>query len=225
MPLEQRIVQLETDLAAAHEAIAERDKGIVSLEERFARLEARLMTSSENASLPPSKNPPHVKRGRKSGPTGNPPGGRPGHEPFTSVGVLDDAVNCVLDCPPARRCGYCTADPTDAPLVEDERLVTFDQLELLPLALHVTRYRRRRRQCGHCNRWTLADLPAGVGPGPFGPGLMAFIAALKCRYRLGLRPVAQLLSDMFGRRLSLGAVQSALETASEALSGPVAELA
>jgi transposase len=223
--LEQRIVQLETDLAAAHEAIAERDKRIVSLEERFARLEARLMTSSENSSLPPSKNPPHVKRGRTSGPSGNPPGGRPGHEPFTFSPVPDEAVGRTVKCPPASRCGYCTADLTDAPLVEDERVVSFDQLDLPPLALDVTRYHRRRRQCDHCRRWTLAELPAGVGPSPFGPGLLAFIAALTCRYRLGRRPVAQLLSELFGRRLSLGAIQGALESAGEALSAPVAELA
>jgi hypothetical protein len=92
-------------LAAAHEAIAERDKRNVSLEERFARIEARLMTSSENSSLLPSKNTPHVKRGRKSCPSGNPPGGRPGPKPFTFSPVPDEAVGRTVECPPASRCG------------------------------------------------------------------------------------------------------------------------
>ena len=53
---------------------------------------------------------------------------------------------------------------------------------------------------------------------------MAFIATLTIRYRLGRRPVAALLADLFGRRISPAAIQSALETASEAIAAAVAEL-
>lgn len=92
-------------LAAAQAAIVERDERIAGLEERLGKLESRLMTSSENSSLPPSKNPPHVKRGRKSGPSGNSPGGRPGHTPFTFSPVPDEAVGRTVECPSAPRCG------------------------------------------------------------------------------------------------------------------------
>lgn len=237
--LEERIVQLETELAsalelnekamaalaAAHAAIAERDARIASLEERFARLEARLMGNSTNSHVPPSKNPLHApKRGRSSRPTGKPPGGRPGHEPHTFAAIEPEAVTRRVDCDPAVRCDYCLADLSDAPLALGEDAKPFFLLDLPKLALDVTEYRRPRRACDHCQRHTVAPLPAGVGPSPFGPGLVAFIATLTIRYRLGRRPVAALLADLFGRRISPAAIQSALETASEAISEAVAEL-
>ena len=70
----------------------------------------------------------------------------------------------------------------------------------------------------------MAPLPPGVGPSPFGPGLVAFIANLTVRYRLGRRPVSELLHDLFGRHISTGAIQSALELASEAIAGAVEAL-
>jgi transposase len=223
--LEQRIVHLESELAAAHAAIAERDARIETLEERLARLEALLLTSSSNSSLPPSKNPPHVKRGGKSKPTGKPPGGQQGHKPHFFQAIDPQAVTRTVECEPAGRCGYCLADLSDAPLVESRDAVTFHQLDVPKLAFDVTAYLQRRRQCDHCHHWTLAPLPDGVSESPFGPGLVALIANLTIRYRLGRRPVAELIADLFGRRISVGAIQSALETASEAVAEAVAELA
>lgn len=221
--LEQRIVHLETELAIAHAAIAERDKRIETLEERLARLEARLNVSSANSSLPPSKNPPHVKPGRNSKPTGKPPGARPGHKPAT-FNVDPDAVTEHVECEPASRCDYCLAELADAPLVLGEPAKPFYQLEVPPMALNIIAYNRPRRQCDHCCRYTVAPLPAGVGPSPFGPNMVALIASLTVRYRLGRRPVAALLEDLFGRHISVGAIQSALETASDAVAEAVEAL-
>ena len=53
---------------------------------------------------------------------------------------------------------------------------------------------------------------------------MAFIATLTVRYRLGRRPVSELLAELFGRHISTGAIQSALELASDAIAGVVAGL-
>jgi uncharacterized coiled-coil protein SlyX len=67
--LEKRIVELEA-------AVAERDERISTLETRLAKIEALLMRSSANLGLLPSKNPPHVKPGRKN----KPAGGQNGHQ-------------------------------------------------------------------------------------------------------------------------------------------------
>jgi hypothetical protein len=53
---------------------------------------------------------------------------------------------------------------------------------------------------------------------------VSLIATLTIRYRLGRRPVSALLTDLFGRGISVGAIQSALETASAAVADVVAEL-
>lgn len=205
--------------------VVERDVLIASLADRLAALETRLMANSGNSHLPPSKNPLHApKRGRSSRPTGKPPGGRPGHEPHFFAVVEPEAVTRHVDCEPASRCDYCLADLSDAPLVTGEDAKPFFVFDLPKLALDVTAYRRPRRECDHCRRHTVAPLPVGVGPSPFGPGLVAFIATLTIRYRLGRRPVAALLADLFGRRISPAAIQSALETASDAIAEAVAEL-
>ena len=205
--------------------VAERDVLIASLAERLAALEARLNKTSSNPSVPPSKNPLHApKRGRSSGPTGKPPGGRPGHEPHTFAGIAPESVTRHIDCEPATRCDYCLADLADAPVVFGDDATPFYQLDLPTMALDITAYRRPRRACCDCHRHTVSPLPAGVGPSPFGPGLVAFIATLTIRYRMGRRPVSALLSDLFGRHISPAAIQSALETASDAISEAVAEL-
>lgn len=194
------------------------------LEARLARLEELLKRTSVNSSLPPSKNPPHVKAGRKSRPTGKPPGGQKGHEPHPFTAIEPGEVTRTETCPPARRCDYCLADLSGAPLVLGEPATPFYQFDLPDLKLAVTAFERPRRQCDHCQHWTVAPLPAGVGPSPFGPGLVAFIATLTVRYRLGRRPVSDLLADLFGRRISTGAIQSALELASEAIADAVAAI-
>lgn len=222
--LEQRIVQLEADLAAAHAMIAERDARILTLEERLAKLEALVMRSSENSSLPPSKNPPYVKRGRKSTPTGKPAGGQKGHDPHFFAAVEPGEVTRTVACAPATRCDYCLADMSEAPLLLGDEAAPFHQFELPKLKLDITAYRRPRRQCDHCHHFTVAPLPPGVGPSPFGPGLVAFIADLTVRYRLGRRPVSELLHELFGRQISTGAIQSALELASDAIAGAVEAL-
>lgn len=211
-------------LATAQAALVERDTRIASLEERLARLEARVKTSSENSSLPPSKNPPHVKPGRGSKPTGKPAGGQPGHAPHHFAAIDPADVTRTVECTPATRCDYCLADLTDAPLVLSPEPAVHHQLDVPPLALEVVAFVRPKRQCDHCQHWTTAPLPSGVKASPFGHRLVALIASLTIRYRLGRRPVAALLADLFGRGLSIGAIQTALESASAAVEGVVEEL-
>lgn len=211
--LQERIVELEA-------AVAKRDALIETLLERVSHLEARLNASSSNSSLPPSKNPPHVKPGRKTKPTGKPPGGRPGHKP-SFFSVEPDAVTRHVECEPAKRCDYCLADLSEGPVVLGEPAKPFYQLDVPPVVLSVIAYHRPRRQCDHCERHTVAPLPDGVGPSPFGHGLVALIATLTVRYRMGRRPVAALLEDLFGRRISVGAIQAALETAGDAVAEAV----
>ena len=216
--------RLRVTLAERDAALASALDRIAELEFALAKLEARLGISSSNSSLPPSKNPLHVKRGRKSEPTGKPAGGQKGHEPHHFAAVDPADVDRKIACPPAERCDYCQADLRDGPLVLGEPAAPFYRFDLPPLKLDVTAYLRPRRHCEHCDRFTVAPLPAGVGPSPFGPGLVSFIAMATIRYRLGRRPMSDLLAELFGRRISTGAIQSALELASEAIAAAVAAI-
>jgi transposase len=96
-------------------------------------------------------------------------------------------------------------------------------VELLPLAVRVTEYRMVARWCPPCGRRTRASLPPGVPRRPFGPRLTAVVAVLSGRYRLSRREVRQALQDLWGVRLSLGAVVRQEQAQSAALAAVVAE--
>ena len=70
-PQDQRIAELEVQLAQAHERIR-------SLEEENAELRARLGQNSTNSSRPPSQDPTQLRRKPKP-PSGRKRGGQPGH--------------------------------------------------------------------------------------------------------------------------------------------------
>jgi transposase len=96
-------------------------------------------------------------------------------------------------------------------------------VELLPLAVRVTEYQMVARWCPPCGRRTRASLPPGVPRRPFGPRLTAVVAVLSGRYRLSRREVRQALQDLWGVRLSLGAVVRQEQAQSAALAAVMAE--
>ena len=74
--------------------------------------------------------------------------------------------------------------------------------------------------CGHVTR---AKLPVEVPRGAFGPGVVAAVAVLMGVYRLSKRMVPDLMFDLFGLRMSVGAVVGCQQQASEAVARPVEE--
>ncbi len=97
-------------------------------------------------------------------------------------------------------------------------------VELLTLAGRVTEYQMVVRCCARWGRRTRASLPAGVPRRPFGPRLTAVVALLSGRYRLRRRAVRQALQDLWGVRLSLGAVVRQEQAQSAALAPVVQEV-
>jgi transposase len=143
--LQQQLRERDAALAAQSVALEAAYVRIAELETRLAKLEELLMRSSQNSSLPPSKNPLHVKRGRKSAPTGNSVGGQTGHKPHLFAAVEPDEVTRTEMCRPAGNCDYCLADLADAPLVLGENALPFYRFDLPDLKLDVTAYIRPRR--------------------------------------------------------------------------------
>jgi len=75
-------------------------------------------------------------------------------------------------------------------------------------------------RCGHVTR---GKLPVGVPAGCFGPGIVAVVALLIGVFRLSKRMVPDLMADLFGLRMSVGAVIGCQLLASEALAATVEE--
>lgn len=66
-------------------------------------------------------------------------------------------------------------------------------------------------------------MPRAVPEGNFGPRLQAILAYLTGRARMSKRVIVDAVHDLFGLRISLGAVQATQERVSGALQGPVQE--
>ena len=188
---------------------------VMKLTARVQELEAQLRKSSRNSSKPPSSDGPAVPARPAKTPTGRKRGGQPGHE--RSVRPLEPAekARTVVDCIP-ERCGACSRKlhGRDA---NPQRHQVFDLPKVEPF---FDEYRIHSLSCA-CGRVTCGQLPQGVSTGAFGPGVVAVVALLMGVFRLTKRMVPELMADLYGLHLSVGAVVGCQRQASEALASPV----
>jgi transposase len=88
----------------------------------------------------------------------------------------------------------------------------------------VDEYRLHRLKCPRCRISTCATLPPGVPTGAFGPRLRAILSVLAGGYRLGKRPIRQLVSDLLGLTISTGMIARLERQGAAELAAPVEEL-
>lgn len=206
-----QIAELSRQLETALETIAK-------LRARVAELEEKLGKNSSNSSKPPSSDPPWAepkpkpKRGKK-----RKRGGQPGHEKHVRPLVPQDRVDEVVPVKPSNCKGCGAAIDGDDP--EAERHQVFEVPEVKP---KVTEYLIHTLGCG-CGTRTRGALPDGVPRGAFGSNLVALVCWLTGRFRLSKRAAQELLSDLLGTEVSLGAVSKMEREASAALAVPVEE--
>ncbi len=207
LALQAQVVALQAEVAALHTQRRE--------------WEARLGQDSSNSSRPPSSDPLHAPRKPHVSRTGRRRGGQPGHPGrFRSLLPVEQVDEVVVVVPQ-----HCRRCQQPLPSTEDGRPWRpwrHQVVELLPLAVRVTEYQMGVRRCAHCGKRSRAVLPAGVSPRPFGPRLVAVLALLTGRYRLSRREVRQVLQDLWGVRLSLGAVTGQEQAQSAALAPVIA---
>jgi transposase len=224
---QQRIAELEAAnrklQAQVDELLAlarQQQEHIRQLQQQLADTQAKLRTNSSNSSLPPSSDRFHGKR--RPPPAADSPrkqrGAQPGHPRQQRLLVPSERVRDTIPCKPlaCRRCGRSLTGSDPSPLRH--------QVAELPLVrLDVVEYQLHRLVCPCCRTSTCGRLPPGVR-GHFGPRLEATLALLAGRYRLGLRPVVALASDLWGLDLSPGLVSKLRRHTAEALLVPWVEV-
>lgn len=214
----EAVVGALVSLAGQVEELLEANRTLTA---RVERLEEQARRSSRNSSLPPSSDPPGTPgRPPKKG-SGRRPGGQPGHPGTTRMLAGPERVDEVVEHWPERcaACGERFAE-ADGALGEPVR----HQVSELPLlAARITEHRLHTRRC-RCGASTRAALPAGVSRSPFGPRLQAAAATLCARQRLSRRQAAELLGELFGCPLSVGALDALLGRVGTALAAPYAQL-
>lgn len=190
------------------------------LKRRLAELGALVGKDSHNSSLPPSTDPPSVRRTRSlRRPTAKRVGGQPGHrgvtrppEPRPDRVVTHVPVEC-------RSCG-AALDAAPATCVERRQLI-----EVPPVRLLVTEHRAETRCCLSCGTSTKAPFPAHVtAPVCYGPGLRARAAYLHQYQLLPVARTSEALRDLFGCAVSPGSIHRMTEECAEALAGAEARI-
>jgi transposase len=196
-------------VAVVIEAQAER---IDQLMARVEDLERLLGRNSRNSSLPPSRDSREGRKQRPKKRSGRKQGGQPGH-PGQTREMVADPERVVVHWP--ERCDGC-----GRPVGEDGRDgdPVCHQVSEVIVRVEVTEHQRMRTRC-ECGCRTLAELPAGVPAGAFGPGIAAAAATLTAA-RVSRRETSRLLLDLLGIKLSPASVEALLKQTSTTLEEP-----
>jgi transposase len=198
----EQLIELVLAQTAQIEAQSAR---IEELTQRVAELEAKLgqpPKTPDNSSLPPSQARKPSRAERRAAKKRK---GRPGVSRALAPSP-DRIVESV-----AERCPHCNHALAAA---DQPGFHAYDHIELPPLRPVITRIHRHRGVCPSCRRGFSAPAPPGMAPGsPFGPDLTALILHLHVTQAIGFERLVRLLDEVFGTRISEGAIANMLARA------------
>jgi transposase len=206
---EERIARLEAQVEAL---LAEN----AQLRARVAELEAQLGQNSTNSHKPPSSDPPGTRPSKQK--TGRQRGAQPGHKPHRRELVPPEQVTRRTRVNPkvCKCCGSARLRPSTA----EARI--HQVVEIPEVRPEVHQIDMSAAECLDCGKTTWASLPEGVPAHMFGPRLLGFIGYVLAA-RTSRRQLQEVLSELFGIRVSLGALSEAEARVSAALAVPVEE--
>jgi transposase len=188
-------------------------------EERLRALEQKTSASSRTSSSPPSQDVPKTRQqrraearekakelARKEGQKKREAGGQPGHPGAGRELLGEDRMSEIVDHYPDD-CSGCGREFTDSEKVPRHRPGRHQVAELPATAVFYVEHRTHRLRCPGCLKRTRARLGT-VGESPFGPGLQAAVVALTARNRISRRDLSELVWELFGVRISVGAIDA-----------------
>jgi transposase len=204
---EDRIARLEAQIEAL---LAEN----AALRGRVRELEAQLGQNSTNSHKPPSSDPPGTRPSK--GKSGRQRGAQPGHKPHRRELLPLEQVTRRTSLKPkvCKCCGSARLRALNAaPRIHQV-------LEIPEVRPDVHQIERHAAECRDCGKTTWAPLPEGVPAHMFGPRLLGFIGYVLAA-RTSRRQLQELLAELFGVRVSLGALSEAEARVSAAVAAPV----
>lgn len=224
MAADDELVELRAQFALLREENAVLRARIAEQDAVIEELGRKVNRDSRNSSMPPSSDPPKSRAERRREARAKlkelskrKPGGQPGHEgKHREMAPSERVDRRSRHLPDACFCGHRFDGGEER--VGDP--VIHQQWELPPIRPLVFEYELLRLRCPCCGRPRLADLPVGVSWSAFASRLEAHIATLAGVYRLSRRQVREVVQDVFGVPISVGAVDAAIMRMSAILADP-----
>jgi len=101
----------------------------------------------------------------------------------------------------------------------------YDKIELPPIRPIVSRIERYGGRCTCCQTDYLAPVPAGMEPGsPFGSSIQSLVTYLRYTHAIGYERLSGILSEVFGLKISEGAIANLLGTVKTSLDDQVNQI-
>jgi transposase len=216
------LMELSAQNALLGRQVAELSERLAKQDKRIAELERRLNRNSRNSSTPPSQDPPGAPPRPRQAASSRRAGGQPGHPGRGRRLAPIESVDEIIDHWPSRcRCGHVFCTTEREAVGEPAR---HQVAELPSIAILLTEHRLHRLRCPDCGGTARAELPPEVPAGAFGPRLQAAVATLSVRNRISRRDTTELMRELFGAELAVGAVEAILQRAATALEEPYEDL-
>ncbi len=188
------------------------------LRERYEKLSSRFIATSENSSLPSSKNPPYFKPKKKRRISGMKPGGQKGHEGHNRSLVPENDVDYIIPCNPPETC-TCGGEVRKNGSPYKKQVI-----EIPDISCTVTEYQIFNGVCDKCNKLHKGELPAATVTGNFGVNVQSIVSLMSGKYHLSQDSIKDLLEDLFGLSISAASVLNIKERVNEVLKEPYEEI-
>ena len=206
---EQTPPAVQAYIAALHQELAE-------LKQRIEALEARIQTTSQTSSRPPSSDSPFRKgRKKRDRKTSGRPGAKPGHPGVRQSLMSPTTTEHLL--PTACHCGNTALRHTTP-------YYTHQVIELPPIDMDITHWVLHQADCPVCGRRVKAHLPSEHYPG-YGPRLSALIGEMAGMQGTSRSLIQTFCASVLGFSIGLGAIQKVIDRVTLALQPPYEAMA
>ncbi|MBD2234612.1 IS66 family transposase [Phormidium tenue] len=191
---------------------------VQALQAEVERLKGkRIKKTSRNSSLPPAKGfKPNSEGSKPSQSQRTASVGRAGGGRELSASPDQVVVAQVSRCP---HCGT-EVDPT-----KQQLKAVYERIELPQVRPQVTRVERYGGDCPCCQQGYEAPVPVGLEVGsPFGQSIASVVTYLRYHHAVSYQRLSQLMGDLYGITISVGAIANLLQRVQTQLASSVARI-